>query len=238
MWARYTMLLLTFLICSSLFAQDELNPYYLKDNRSYNWGAYASLKFNFVSHDFSAFQNEFGVYNTDLMNVNTGLLEFEFGASLNRWVSAINFGISTLKDDYQDSLSLEFSTAQYELNIGYIVLKSNRIALTPKAAFVWRRNKLTNSDLDRKISMETYLQNRDLDVRINQIYGVLGLDFCYKMYRYNIFFSKYWSVGCFAGYRFKLTQTPWVYSRQNRILNDDEIDFSKLNVSFNVAFHF
>lgn len=238
MWVRNCAIFLSLLIGSTLIAQDEINPYFIKEKRVDDWGVHAALKFDFISHDFSEFEDVLGNYNVELMNVNSGLMAFELGVRLNRWVSALNFGVSTRKDDFQDSLYLEFSMSQYEFNIGYIAFKSNRVAVTPKIAFMWRRNRLVNSDLDRKISIESYLENRDLDIRINHTYGIFGLDFAYKMYRYNIFFSDYWSVGLFAGYRLKLNQTPWVYSLQNRLMSSDQIKFSNISTSFYVAFHF
>ncbi|MBP8849052.1 MAG: hypothetical protein KBG80_00715 [Breznakibacter sp.] len=92
--------------------------------------------------------------------------------------------------------------------------------------------------MNRKIELDTYLINRDLDIRINHTYAVFGLDFVYKMYRNNIFFSDYWTLGLFSGYRIKLNETPWVYSRENRLLSSNKIDITNFDTSFYIAFHF
>ncbi len=230
------LLLLTFSLGVKPFAQEDESPYYLKEKRV-DWGVYGALRVDFVAHDFSDFEEELGVDNIYLMNLNSGLLALEFGGRLNRWVSGFNFGFSSRSDD-NDSVSIRFTATQCEFNVGYIVVNGNRFRLTPMVEFKWRRNRLTNSDLNRKIELDTYLINRDLDIRINHTYAVFGLDFVYKMYRNNIFFSDYWTLGLFSGYRIKLNETPWVYSRENRLLSSNKIDITNFDTSFYIAFHF
>lgn len=229
--------LLFYFSCTlNLIAQEENSPYYISEKRI-DWELFAALRVDFVAHDFSDFEEELGVDNIYLMNLNSGLLALEFGGRVNRWVSAFNFGFSSRSDD-NDSISIGFTATQYEFNFGYIVVNSNRFCLTPLLEFKWRRNRLTNSDLNRKIDIDTYLTNRDLDFRINHTYAVIGLDFAYKMYRYNILFSDYWSFGLFTGYRLKINETPWVYSRENRLISSNKINITNFDTSFSVAFHF
>lgn len=229
-------LFLLLLFDFSLFAQEEDSPYYIKDNKII-WGLHSALRVDFVAHNFSDFEDELGADNVYLMNLNSGLLAIEFGGHVNRWVSAFNLGFSSRSDD-NDSIAIGFTATQYEFNVGYLVVNGNRFSLTPMVELKWRRNRLTNSDLNRKIELENYLQNRDLDIRINHTYAVFGLDLAYKMYRYNILFSDYWSIGLFAGYRFKLNETPWVYSRENRLMSVNKIDITNFDTSFYIAFNF
>jgi hypothetical protein len=104
-------------------------------------------------------------------------------------------------------------------------------------ALKWNRYRLINSDNERRIPIQQYVDERDLDIRFNQLTGFVGLNLSFKFYKYNPLRSNYWTFGIYGGYCFKINDKPWVYSKRNRLTTDAEIEVDKLNFGIHFSFH-
>lgn len=194
------------------------------------------FQLNFMINDFNDFEGVLGKYNTDLMTYSIFTYNWEFGWMLKRHYGSLSFGMVN-KFDNQDSLYLNFNTTQYGLSYGYNIFDSKRFNITPKASVKWIRYRLLNRSNENNYPIEQYLLRRDLDLRFNQIVGIAGLGFSYKMYKQNIINTDYWTIGIYAGYIFKLNNQPWIYSRGNRLKSDNNTKLENYYFGFNISFN-
>ncbi len=172
--------------------------------------------------DFSEFKSALGSYNTEFMSGSDGSFNFEFAATYKRFLAGIGLGFSTSDNPKNDSLKVGFNTLQYNFDFGFKVFNFKRLAISPLIGFKWKRYRIINSNINRKIPIETYLSEKDLDIRFNQTYSSAGLRIEYKPkssdYRYS-----YWTVGVDGGFILPLNKVPWTYSRKNRLITDKEL---------------
>jgi hypothetical protein len=49
--------------------------------------------------------------------------------------------------------------------------------------------------------------------------------------------GDYWSVGLSGGYAIKINQTPWVYSRGNRLTTDRQINLDPWTISLSISYY-
>jgi hypothetical protein len=210
----------------TIIMQQE--PYPLDDyqngysrNMDRHFGFITTLAAEIMFTDFSEFESALGNYNTDFMSGLSGTFNFEFAGTYKRYLAGVGAGISLADDFNNDSLKVGFNTMQYNLDLGYKILNTKRLKITPFIGLKWNRYRLTNSDINRKIPLESYLANKDLDIRFNQTYSSAALRIEYKPENEKYF--SFWSVGVVGGYIFPLNKVPWTYSRKDRLLTDKEL---------------
>ena len=226
----------------TILMQEE--PLTLNGNQSeyppvnfHHFGFIATMAVEGMSADFSEFESALGSYNTGYMSGPDATLNYEFALTYKRFLAGIGIGFSLSDNPDNDSLNVEFNTFQYNLDFGFRVLNSKRLAITPLIGLKWKRYRLINNDINRKIPIETYLSDRDLDIRFNQTYSSAGLRIEYKPKKSD-FESSFWTVGVDGGYILPLNKVPWTYSRKNRLKTDKElmIDnyFFRLYIAMNI----
>lgn len=187
-----------------------------------------------MSSDFSKFESKLGSYNTDFMSGLDATLNLEFALTYKRFLAGIGAGISLSDNLNNDSLKVGFNTIQYNLEFGFKLLNSKRLTISPLIGLKWKRYRLTNSDIDRKIPIETYLSDKDLDIRFNQTYSSAGLRIEYKPKKQDFEYT-YLSVGVDGGFILPLNKVPWTYSRKNRLLTDKELGIENYFFRFFLA---
>jgi hypothetical protein len=207
-------------------------------HRELKYGFISLLQVDFILNDFSDFEPLLKDYNVDLMNNSSGIFSMELAGTYKRYYAGINFGYADDGDFRHDSLDIEFNTRQYGLHLGYNLLNTKRLLLTPKVALKWNRYRLLNNDKANSIPMEQYVEERDLDLRFNQMTGFAGLSLSYKMYEFNILATDYWTFGIYGGYAFKLHAKPWIYSRANRLTSSGKIGIDNYNFGVHFSFNF
>jgi hypothetical protein len=197
----------------------------------------ASMAVEGMFANFSEFESALGNYNTDIMSGTDATINFEFAGTYKRFMAGIGLGFSLSDNPENDSLKVKFNTMQYNLDFGFKVLNSKRLAISPLIGLKWKRYRLINSAIDRKIPIETYLSEKDLDIRFNQTYASAGLRIEYKPKKQD-FESSYWSVGVDGGFILPLNKVPWTYSRENRLMTDKELRidnyFFRLYIAINI----
>ncbi|HBE43485.1 MAG TPA: hypothetical protein DDW27_20260 [Bacteroidales bacterium] len=221
---------------SVLLIYPDKGPF-ITDPSLKGWGFVASLQFDMIINRFGEFSSLLGNDNIELMNNLNVVSGWELSASYNRYQAGIIYGFSDAGKYDHDSLVMKTNTALYGLSFGFKIIDGKRFVITPKIAAKWYRYRLVNYDKDRKISLNQYLLDRDLDLRFNQITGFFGASLAYKLYIDNfIFSSDYWTIGFYGGYIFKLNDNPWIYSKHNRLIDDNKIRMNNLNVGVSMSF--
>ena len=174
----------------------------------------------------------------DLMNNSSGIFSAELAGTYKRFYAGFNWGFADDSNYRHDSLDIEFKTRQYGLHFGYNLLNTYRLLLTPKVAIKWNRYRLLNNDKENSIPFEQYVDERNLDIRFNQLTGFVGFNLSYKMYEFNLLATDYWTFGVYGGYAFKLHDKPWIYSRGNRLTSSGKIGVENYNLGIHVSFNF
>ncbi|MFZ2286369.1 MAG: hypothetical protein WAV93_05230 [Bacteroidales bacterium] len=196
----------------------------------------STLGLDAVFTDFTEFAPDLGLYNTDVMDY-FAVVGPELGASLSGFYFGFGFGFGYSYRDDHDTLIVDLNNTMYKLNLGYDLVSSTRLRITPLISFRWLRFRLENYPAERKITLETYLDERDLDLRFNQTIAVAGLNMEYIMYSGAPGNSDYWSFGLEGGYAVKLNQKPWTYSRGNRIMSDNTIGLKHMTFGLRVTYY-
>ena len=196
----------------------------------------STLGLDAVFTDFAEFTPDLGLYNTDVMDY-FAVVGPELGASLSGFYFGFGFGFGYSYKDDHDTLIVNLNNTIYKLNFGYDLVNSPRLRITPLISFRWLRYRLENYPGERKITLETYLDERDLDLRFNQAIAVAGLNMEYIMYSGAPGNSDYWSFGLEGGYAVKLNQKPWIYSRGNRLMTDNTIGLNHLTAGLRVTYY-
>jgi hypothetical protein len=223
----------------------NITPMYIPDEAFFNdeYDHYASgtimrssLNMDAFFTDFTEFTLFIGSYNTDLMTFFS-VVGPELGASFSRVYFGIGIGMGYGNKDDNDTLAIDINNAAYKLSLGYDLISSRRIRLTPTISARWLRWRLQNYPGERKIPLTTYLSERDIDLRFNQAVAVAGLNLEYLMYSGTAGKGDYWSVGLSGGYAIKINQTPWVYSRGNRLTTDRQINLDPWTISLSISYY-
>ena len=199
-------------------------------------GLHTSVFVDYSLLDFSNFESTIQKYNSDFMDYAGVVAGFEMDFVFNKLVTGISYGYSLRSNSKHDSLKLESLATQLGFSLGYNLISSERILLTPKLSIKWNRYQLENSDKQRQIPIAKYSSDRDIDMRFNQLTAFAGLSISYKMYNNTPFSTDYWTFGLFGGYLMSLNDSPWVYSKGNRLLTNKKISVS--NYSFGMLFSF
>ena len=186
-----------------------------------HFGFLTTMAAEIMFTDFSEFESTLGNYNTDFMSGQRGTFNVEFAGTYKRFMAGAGIGISLSDNLNNDSLKVGFNTMQYNLDFGFKILNTKRLAITPLIGLKWNCYRLTNSDINRKIPIESYIANKDLDIRFNQTYSSAGLRIEYKLKSEEHY--SYWSAGVDGGYILPLNKVPWTYSRKDRLLTDKEL---------------
>lgn len=187
--------------------------------------------------DFSGFSTSLGSFNTDAMDF-FAVTGPELGVSVHRFYTGLRFGMGSGYSEEHDTLIVNLSNTSFSLNLGYDLISTPHIRMTPLLSLKWMRLKLRNYRNERKIPLSQYLDERDLELRFNQIVAVAGINLEYLIYN-NVFGGggDYWSLGAFGGYTMKLNRTPWIFSRGNRLITDNEIGVKNFTFGVSVSFY-
>lgn len=201
----------------------------------FEFGAYFTAEY--ISDDFSDFKTELKSYNTDILNRSVSPLLFGITGNLNHYTLGLQFGSVTEDGNNHDSLKIKLNTTIYGVNLGYNLIDNRHWVVSPLISLKWYRYRLLNSPKNDQVSLTDYLLNRDIDIRINQGVCIAGINVAYKFYKHFILPCDFWTVGLQGGYPFKLHDSPLVYSKQNRLTSDNNINYGKYYLTFYFSFN-
>ncbi len=240
---RYFLISLILLNSISISAQNdtiELASDSLTNQRHHVDFVFATnLQIDFQQNDFSNFKSMLGDYNINLMNYAVSTFDLELNGFINKYLIGLDYGYLLSSNDEHDSLDLEFNSYKFGLLFGYRIFETKRFIVTPKINIKWNNYRLINSDKLSKIPISKYLDERDLDIRFNQVTASLGLKVGYKIYKAFPWISTYdfMSIGIYGGYIIKVNQKPWIYSVRNRLLTSEKININHLNLGLSFTFY-
>jgi hypothetical protein len=148
--------------------------------------------------DFTEFEDVLEKYNTNFMSGFVGTINFDFTGTYKRFQSGIGFGFSDGEDAENDTLNVKLNITQYDLGFGYNIINSKYFLITPAIGLKWKRYRIINSSIDRKIPIEYYISQKDLDIRFNQTYAYSGLKIAFKP-KLAFSWSDFWTIGLYGG---------------------------------------
>ncbi len=196
----------------------------------------SSIGFDAILTDFSEFTGLLGSHNTEAMDY-FAVTGPEMGASFPRFYTGFGIGMGyNYKEDY-DTLVVDLKNTLFKLTLGYDIISSRRIRMTPMISLRLMKSRLRNYPGERKVPLEEYLLKKETDLRFNQAMAVAGLNLEYLMYSGNRGMSDYWSVGIFGGYAVKLNRVPWIRSDGNRITTDSAIRLNPLTAGISISYY-
>lgn len=219
-----------------IYIPDQLFPDESYSDRGNRVIMRSSLTLDAVFSDFEEFTPALGAHNTDLMRY-FAVIGPELGASFSGVYFGLGIGMGYSYQDDLDTISVDLNNTLYKLSLGYDLVNTGRIRITPLLSARWLRYRLLNYPGDRKISLTRYLDERDIDLRFNQTIAVAGLNMEYLMYSGMQGRGDYWSFGIAGGYAVKLNRNPWVWSRGNRVMTDHSIGLNPLTFSLTVSYY-
>ena len=189
----------------------------------WGWRFSLTLQGDILKPSFNNFESLLGKKNVDSLVLGSFGLEYTF--IYRKFHFAFNHGHyfrNNVELDSTNTLKGDYRIFLLGTHFGYDLINSKRFLITPKIGVKWYRHRMINYDSNRKIPIEQYITNRDLDIRFNHLIGFTGFSCSYKFY-------EVFAVGFYAGYVFKLNDKPWVYSGNNRLITDQKIKFSNFN---------
>ena len=204
----------------------------------YYYGFVGSVQVDALYHSFNNFESVLekeNIDNLNKLNVNTN---FDYAVWYKKLYFALNFGYNS--NDYVKIDSIygrkgDYRTFLLGSHFGYNIIHTKRFLITPKIGVKWYRYRMINYDTERRISMEQYISESDLDIRFNHLFGFIGLNCLYKFHFQNYPFPPL-AVGFYGGYISKFNDKTWVYSRFNRLTTEHKMDFRNFN--FGISFSF
>jgi outer membrane receptor protein involved in Fe transport len=216
--------------------RETANSYYQNNKPSKKFSIDCNFMVDMMFTDFKSFEPLLGAENVDLLKQSGSNLVFELAFNYNRFSYGLSFGYDHNQDS-TDMLNLNLYNYQYALRFGYNIIDSRYFRITPLVRLKWHIFDLHNSDKGDKIPLEQYLANKELDLKFNQLTGVVGCNLTYKT---GVSYAGLGNigVGIYGGYIFKLNDKPWVYSEEQHLTTANKIDLKKLDLGFYCMFYF
>ena len=216
----------------------EESPMFLGQPSRNNFGYIASMQVDALYHSFNNFESVLEKENIDNLNKLNTNTNYDCAVWYKRLYFALNFGSSS-----NDNVKLysiygrkgDYKTFLLGSHFGYNIINSERFLITPKIGIKWYRYRMINYDTERRIAMEQYISEKDLDIRFNHLFGFIGLNCLYKFHFQNFPFPP-WAVGFYGGYVVKLNDKTWIYSCHNRLTTDHRMDFRNFNFGISLSF--
>jgi hypothetical protein len=201
---------------------------------------------DWIYSDFSEFGNEIGYHNADFLSTQPVFAGIEisyygdkggfFGFRYTGFLWMLAPTGSHYSVQYTDTIELENRLTQLGMHVGYTILKTKYVNVTPKVAFNWNRHRLLNYH-SGSITLAQYANYRELDVRFNQFTGTLGATMNINFRRKNDLSDGYWSIGFTGAYCFKLHRRPLIYSVGNALDSNSRIFYQPFCFTIYISFN-
>ncbi len=204
-----------------------------KPRRNVDVSVFWSFKLEYTPMHYKEFIPQIGEYNVDVLNMYNLVPGVEIGFNFNRIYGGIEFGgLNNILDENNDSMNVELNRTKWSFSFGYNVLESRRFTITPNVALKVNRSRIINFAKEDQIQLEDYIEERNLDIRFNQLIGYAGVDISYNMFPKNAIFCEYYSIGGYGGYITKINNEPYVYSLRSRLRTNSRIGIDNYEFGF------
>lgn len=235
------MLSLAVFFCSALFAQQESLFKENEDNLIKNYrgkahfiassGGYMSAAeyFPINSNFFKNLLNVDSFPNVEpLEGYHLGSLTF----MRNRLFYGASYSYTINNEAKTQKLKSKLNQSSLAIKFGYNLITTKSVALSPYLGLRYFRFRSKISPRDRKIKLEEYMGEPNIDLRIMQYAATAGTNL-------TVFIDKTWSASIYGAFIQKMHQYPVIKSASNRI--NDKIsspigDFV-IGLSFGMGFN-
>jgi hypothetical protein len=194
-----------------------------------------SIDVNVYGVSFKQYNSLLNNYNTDFMSGTQTLAAIEIGAEYKKYYLGFSIGANWRKDSLNRDLDVQFNTTQYGLAFEYKFIDNKIFFVAPRVAVKLMHYRLINSDATHTIDLETYLKDKELDLRFNQFVGYAGFNIGFKI---PVSTNDLLYLGAYGGYQVKLYKTPMIYSMDNYLRSDKEINFENYILGMYMAVSF
>jgi len=147
----------------------------------------------------------------------------KFGFTSGKLLVGYNIGMSRSGKTDGDSIKTSFRKFSYGFQLGSQIIDSKRFSLAAYADFSWNRYRMLSYPAEKKIELDTYLNDSQPDIRFNHILATPMLDIAWKFYYPKEY--SYWALGIYGGYVMPLNKNTWLYSDSNRLESDGRISY-------------
>ncbi len=136
------------------------------------------------------------------------------------WISYMrNWMYSNLSYSYtigdkveKDSLVSKLNQNSIALRFGYNIIKNSIVVISPYVGFRYTHFKHVTSLLKEDISLNDYTLMRDIDLRVSQFSGAIGINSTFLI-------EERWSVGFYASYLIDINNNPIVRTKSYALTN-------------------
>lgn len=188
------------------------------------------LYFDHSPQNFFGFFPELEFYNVRMLNQGEGFFGIESMLEYNNFHGGLQFGFGQYSAEEVGDLRVGLYTFMSALNLGYQLNPNGRVSVVPFFGLRYFRYRLTNESLTYDITLEEYLENRDLDLRFHRVTGLLGARIGYRIFDTGTPLIDGYTFGFYGGYLFPVHSETLLYSRRNRLSHNGNMRYEGFSV--------
>jgi hypothetical protein len=208
-----------------------------KDSKAYPLSM--QLGFDFSNTNFDDYLPQLGAPSVDFLNKTKILINFGLAYQGKKLKGGLNFGYTPAADlNKDDSLKLTLDNYYLDLYLGMPIVDSRRFRLTPKVGLKYYEYHFISAPDVAEVSLDRYLDEREIELKFAQALGYTGIDLEYKFYHHSTYNTVMWTVGLYGNYLFRLHDGPAISTKRNKITHDADIRYNRLNFGLNVGVNF
>ncbi|NNF35113.1 MAG: hypothetical protein HKN68_13445 [Saprospiraceae bacterium] len=184
---------------------------------------------DFNQGNYDGYRPLLGDITTDFLDNVKPIIYVGLGYERTSWMMRLNIGYTPSFAD-QD-LTIKNTSDNFMLDIvgGYKIFDSRRWKLITKGGFKYLNYNLENTVLEDDATLSEYLDNPDIELNFSQPFTYLGLDLEYKFYTDDEYLLRYWTIGLYGNYLFKLKRNPYLGTKNVSLSSEIPIEFQKVN---------
>lgn len=144
----------------------------------------------------------------------------------------MSFSYSFGNEERNDSLVSTLNQYSLATRFGYNIIKSPVVVVSPYVGIRYTRFRHLTSLNDRKVSFDEYMLMRDIDLRVAQYTGAIGINSTFLI-------KEMLSVGFYASYLIDFSDNPIIRTNSNRIRHklNNPIDDFVIGIGFGIGFN-
>ncbi len=202
---------------------------------------FTNLGYNSRGVNFKRF-TEFTDKQIDILNKNKHYCYFGLASYIKNFYTEISYGMSPLYKEVGEHYRhmSNGTTLTFNTGYGFGFTQNNRYILTPYIGV----NRLciteTVAPLSTVITLEDYLKQGYMNIKITQYTGNVGCDFMMKLVNFGRFNRRSLNISAGAAYTFKLHSTPYIYSTATKITTDSKLSvfpiYAKVGLVYMIDF--
>jgi hypothetical protein len=145
-----------------------------------------------------------------IAELNPGFVLAWFSFMRNWMYTGMSYSYAFSNEEKTDSLISRLEQYSVTGRFGYNMIKTPIVVVSPYVGLRYTKFSHLTSLRGRRISLDDYLQVRDIDLRVSQYSGEMGINTTFSI-------KKRWSFGLYAAYLLDFSNHPIVRTRENRV---------------------